>query len=143
MLVPSEAPGYRMRQIELAQRTLWSKSRLSHQLSRMEHRGQVRREVHAENSRAIDVVPTAAGLRAIQDAAPRHVESVRRHFIELLTDDQIDDLADIAEAVVRHLGVSFEPEHWTGRFSVGASKPASTRNPPVRRPSSGRRDEKA
>lgn len=99
----SESPGHRMRQAELAGRTLWSKSRLSHQLSRMQDRDLVRREVHAENSRAIDAVLTPDGLRAIEKAAPEHVKSVRQHFIDLLTDDQIDAFSDAADAVVHHL----------------------------------------
>ncbi len=106
----SESPGYRVRQIELAGLTLWSKSRLSHQLSRMERRGLIRREEQAENSRAVDAVLTSDGLRAIEKAAPEHVESVRRNFIDLLTDDQIDALGDAAETVIHHLGILHEEE---------------------------------
>ncbi|AYY13225.1 MarR family transcriptional regulator [Actinobacteria bacterium YIM 96077] len=106
LTVLSEAPGHRMRLIELARRTLWSKSRLSHQLSRMQRRGLVRREEcekHPEDSRAIDAVLTAEGLRLMDEAAPRHVESVRRNFIDLLTPEQLDALGDGAEKVIAHL----------------------------------------
>lgn len=107
----SQSSGHRLRLIELAGRTLWSKSRLSHQLTRMEHRGLVRREAHAENSRATDAVLTTDGLRAIEKAAPKHVDSVRRHFIDLLTDDQITALGDTTEKVVDHLRTLRETEH--------------------------------
>lgn len=110
LVVLSEAPDHRMRQLELARRTLWSNSRLSHQLSRMEQRGQVRREAHADNTRAIDAVLTPAGLRVVRAAAPAHLASVRRHFIDLLTDDQIHALADAAEVVIDHLGADPAPE---------------------------------
>lgn len=110
LVVLSEAPGHRMRLIELAGRILWSKSRLSHQLSRMEHRGLVRREAHAQNSRATDAVLTTDGLRVIERAAPKHVDSVRRHFIDLLTDDQIDALGDATEKVVHRLRTLLEEE---------------------------------
>lgn len=106
LVVLSEAPNHRMRLVDLAERTLWSKSRLSHQLTRMERRGLLRREEceqHPENSRATDAVLTTDGLRAIGEAAPKHVESVRRHFLDHLTDDQIDALGDGTEQVVRHL----------------------------------------
>lgn len=101
----SEAPGHRMRLMELADRVLWSKSRLSHQLSRMADRGLVQRAEHAEGSRATDAVLTAEGLRVIVAAAPQHVASVRRRFLDLLTDDQIAALGDATENVVQHLRV--------------------------------------
>ncbi len=103
LVVLSEAPECRARLIELTHRTLWSKSRLSHQLDRMERRGLVRREEHADNTRATDAVLTAEGLRIIEQAAPAHVAAVRRHFIDLLTDQQIDVLAEATEHVVAHL----------------------------------------
>ncbi|PSL01574.1 MarR family transcriptional regulator [Haloactinopolyspora alba] len=103
LVVLSEAPGHRMRSIELTRRTMWSKSRLSHQLTRMEGRGLVRREEPADNARACDAVLTEDGLRRIETAAPAHVESVRRHFIDLLTDDELDMLGAVTERVVAHL----------------------------------------
>lgn len=103
LVVLSESSDHRLRLIELAGRMLWSKSRLSHHLDRMERRGLVRREEHADNSRATDAVLTTDGLRVIDKAAPMHVESVRRHFIDLLTDDQIDALGDATENVIHHL----------------------------------------
>jgi hypothetical protein len=49
-------------------------------------------------------VLTRKGMRTIEAAAPGHVESVRRHVIDLLTPAQIKALGDISETVVRHLG---------------------------------------
>jgi len=48
-------------------------------------------------------VLTDAGWRAIQAAAPGHVASVRRHFIDLLSREQLDALAEISQTVVRRL----------------------------------------
>jgi DNA-binding MarR family transcriptional regulator len=106
----SEAPEHRSRLIELAGRMLWSKSRLSHQLARMETRGLVRREVRPESSRAIDAVLTGEGLHAIQRAAPNHVASVRRHFIDLLTEEQVDAIGDATEQVIAHLCTLLDEE---------------------------------
>lgn len=103
LTVLSESPGQRMRLIELAEQVLWSKSRLSHQLSRMEDRGLVRRDAHTENSRATDAVLTTDGWHAIEKAAPAHVASVRRHYIDLLTADQLDALGDVTDTVIAHL----------------------------------------
>jgi hypothetical protein len=46
---------------------------------------------------------TAAGRRAIETAAPVHVEHVRRWFIDSLTPAQLDALVEISEAVVAKL----------------------------------------
>jgi DNA-binding MarR family transcriptional regulator len=93
----------RERLSELAAHMHWSKSRLSHHLTRMQQRGLVTREDHPSDGRGAVILLTDAGWQAIRDAAPHHVESVRRHFIDRLTDEQIRVLGDIAEAVVEHL----------------------------------------
>jgi DNA-binding MarR family transcriptional regulator len=100
----SEAEGRRERLAALAARMAWSRSRLSHHITRMEQRGLVTREDCASDGRGAFVVLTDAGWRAIQDAAPGHVASVRRHFIDLLSRDQLDALTEISQTVVRRLG---------------------------------------
>ena len=99
----SEAEGRRSRLGDLAARMAWSKSRLSHHITRMEQRGLVTREDCTSDGRGAFVVLTDAGLRAIQAAAPGHVASVRRHFIDLLSREQLDALAEITRTVVRRL----------------------------------------
>jgi len=99
----SEAEGRRSRLGDLAARMAWSKSRLSHHITRMEQRGLVTREDCASDGRGAFVVLTDAGWRAIQAAAPGHVASVRRHFIDLLSREQLDALAEISQTVVRRL----------------------------------------
>ena len=99
----SEAEGRRARLGDLAARMAWSKSRLSHHITRMEQRGLVTREDCTSDGRGAFVVLTDAGLRAIQAAAPGHVASVRRHFIDLLSREQLDALAEITQTVVRRL----------------------------------------
>ena len=108
----SEAEGHRWRLNELAARMLWSKSRLSHQIARMQERGLVAREDCVTDGRGAFVVLTANGLRAIKTAAPPHVASVRRHFIDLLTPEEVDTLETIANKVVDHLS---EPARATRR----------------------------
>jgi DNA-binding MarR family transcriptional regulator len=100
----SSAPDQRGRLNELAARMLWSQSRLSHHISRMEQRGLVRREECESDARGSVVVLTKQGLRTLEKAAPQHVESVRRHIIDVLSPDQIKALGDITETVVSHLG---------------------------------------
>ncbi len=99
----SEAPGRQMRMSDLAERTLLSKSRLSHQITRMESAGLVRRADCATDRRGAYAVLTPHGWDTIVAAAPGHVESVRRHLFDLLSQDEIRTLGRIAETVVSHL----------------------------------------
>ena len=95
--VSEAAPDAQIRLIELARHLHWSKSRLSHHLTRMQQRGLVDR--HED----LTIALTEAGWRAIRAAAPAHVASVRRHLIDRLTEEQLRVLGDIAETVVPHL----------------------------------------
>ncbi|NUT41222.1 MAG: MarR family transcriptional regulator [Thermoactinospora sp.] len=100
----SSRASRRCRSQELADRMLWSKSRLSRHISRMEERGLVTREECETDGRGAVIVLTPGGMRAIEEAAPLHVASVRAHMIDLLTEEQIAVLGDIAETVLEHLG---------------------------------------
>jgi len=67
----------------------------------------VAREQCENDARGFDVLLTKAGLKAIQAAAPKHLEAVRHCFIDLLTPTQMKALANIADVVGEHL----EGEH--------------------------------
>jgi len=99
----SEARDRRMRLTDLARHMRWSTSRLSHQITRMQERGLVDREVCADDARGSMLVLTSAGLAAIRKAAPGHVASVRKHFIDLLTPEEIDALGELTHRVVARL----------------------------------------
>ena len=99
----SESPERRMRMTDLADGIQWSKSRLSHHVDRMENRGLVRREDCPSDARGAFACLTPAGLTAIQSAAPYHVESIRRHFVDALSQEQLRHLGDIDDALIAHL----------------------------------------
>lgn len=105
----SEAPEQRLRVSELADRMLWSRSRPSHHLSRMQQRGLVMREEHPSDGRGAVVVLTPEGRRAIEEAAPGHVAAVRKHLIDLLTPDELAALAAFSHRVVDHLSAPGRP----------------------------------
>src|SRR3954447_13433801 len=98
-----EASGQPLRPRELTAATGWDRSRLAHQLRRMEHRGLVTREEHPADGRGTLVRLTDAGRDALRRAAPGHVDWVRTHFIELLTRDELETLTAISERVVATL----------------------------------------
>jgi len=99
----SEAPARRIRSRELGRALGWERSRLSHQIARMEGRGTVTRLPCDGDARGFDVLITTAGLAAIEAAAPIHLTGVRDCFIDLLTEEQLDVLGDIAERITAHL----------------------------------------
>jgi DNA-binding MarR family transcriptional regulator len=99
----SEAPDHRLRMTDLADATSQSRSRLSHQISRMEKRGLVRRDDCEGDKRGTFAVLTKAGFEAIERVAPHHVENVRRHFIDRLSATQLEEIRSAYQPIVDYL----------------------------------------
>jgi DNA-binding MarR family transcriptional regulator len=100
----SEHPGDRMRVLELARALRWEKSRLSHQLTRMERRGLLERSGCGSDRRGAFVALSAPGRDAVDRAAPAHVESVRRYLFDGLSAELLDSWAAVSQHVVERLG---------------------------------------
>jgi DNA-binding MarR family transcriptional regulator len=98
---------------ELAALVQWEKSRLSHQVRRMQERGLVARDSNPADGRSAMICLLPAGRRAIEDAAPQHLHNVRRHFIDLFTPAELDTLAALNERVLHHLAGQPFPEEST------------------------------
>jgi DNA-binding MarR family transcriptional regulator len=99
----TDVPAGRLRAFELGDGLQWEKSRVSRQVARMAERGLVAREASPEDGRGAYVVLTPAGRQAIEEAAPGHVELVRRLVFDGLTAQQVRTLATVALEVVRRL----------------------------------------
>jgi DNA-binding MarR family transcriptional regulator len=99
----SEAPDQRLRMTDLADATSQSRSRLSHQITRMEKRGLVRRDGCEGDKRGTFAVLTKAGFEAIERVAPYHVENVRRHYIDRLTPQQLEEVRSTFQPIVDYL----------------------------------------
>jgi DNA-binding MarR family transcriptional regulator len=106
----SEAPGRRMRMSELADLAMLSKSRLSHRMKVMEKAGWVKREECMEDRRGYWAVMTEKGWKAIVAAAPSHVDSVRRRFIDQLSVKEQEALSGIFAHVTDELREQFKEE---------------------------------
>jgi DNA-binding MarR family transcriptional regulator len=101
LLVPlSEAPGGLIRARDLGRLVGWDRTRVSHQLSRMEKRGFVTREECPDDARGSMVRLTSAGRFAIEAAASEHVSTLRRLFFDPLSDDELDTLAALLDRLL-------------------------------------------
>jgi DNA-binding MarR family transcriptional regulator len=99
----SESPNHRLRMTELADLTAQSRSRLSHQVTRMEARGLVNRDACDGDKRGTFAVITPRGLAIIERVAPYHVESVRRHFIDRISPEHLAMLTEAYDPVLETL----------------------------------------
>lgn len=92
-----------LRPFELQHRLDWEQSRLSHHLTRMQKRGLIDRDQCGEDGRGALVVVTGTGRRALDVAAPAHVEAVRTWFFDGLTPAQVRWVGDLAAGVLARL----------------------------------------
>lgn len=93
----SERPGHTSSLGEQAMKMGWSRSRLSRHATRMEARGLLRRAPDAADGRGCLLVLTDDGLATLHTAAPAHLTSVRRHFIDRLTPGDLTAIERIAQ----------------------------------------------
>ncbi|RIJ69865.1 MarR family transcriptional regulator [Nakamurella silvestris] len=104
LLVPlSESPEGQLRARDLGAEAGWDRSRLSHQIRRMEQRGLVARVDCETDARGTFIRLTPQGRAAIEAAAPGHVESVRENFLDLLDPSEIDLITAVAERVLERV----------------------------------------
>jgi DNA-binding MarR family transcriptional regulator len=96
----SEAPDRALRMSELADRTLSSRSRLSHAVARLEERGWVVREDCPTDRRGQIARLTDVGFQTLAEAAVGHVSAVRNYMIDVLTARQLDELTAIGTAII-------------------------------------------
>jgi len=96
----SEAEDRRVRMSELADAVHQSRSRLTHTVTRMEKTGLVQRTTCPTDRRGVWAQLTDHGFAVLETAAPCHVEAVRHHFVEAMTDDDYAALGRAFAAVL-------------------------------------------
>lgn len=99
----SEAEGGGLRARDLGAALGWDRSRVSHQVRRMEGRGLVAKNECAEDGRGTIVSLTETGAEAIGSVAPKHVDKVRELFVDVMSVDEVRLLTDIYERVVARI----------------------------------------
>jgi DNA-binding MarR family transcriptional regulator len=113
----SETPGRSLRMSQLAEASASSKSRVSHAVARLEERGWVRRVDCPTDRRGQIAELTEAGFAALSEAAPGHVEQVRRSLFDALTPEQVGQLATISAAIL----AAGDPGECAAHEEAGAS----------------------
>ncbi|MCY9787020.1 MarR family transcriptional regulator [Nocardiopsis sp. EMB25] len=96
----SEAPERALTMTELAGLLRSSPSRLSHAVARLEEDGLVRRFKRPGDRRTTIVSLTPEGMEVLREAAPGHVEEVRRVLFDTISREQADRLREISEAML-------------------------------------------
>jgi DNA-binding MarR family transcriptional regulator len=108
-----------MRVGELAESLFWEKSRVAHQLTRMENRELVAR-AESRSGRRIGIGLTAKGLSAVENAILGHADNIRRFFFQTLTPDQATAIHAWSQQVVGRL----EAGSGDGADGIAAGTPA-------------------
>lgn len=99
----SDRPDSRARITDLGRQLGWEKSRISHHVTRMEQRGLLTKVRCETDQRGWFITFTEAGRDALTTAAPQHVATVRHHFIDLLSAEQLSALESITTTVLEAL----------------------------------------
>ena len=81
----------------------WEISRMSHQVSRMEEIGLVKKTKNLEDSRCFDVSITSNGKKIAETAIPLQSKEINHCFSDVLTQAQMKALIEISEAISKHM----------------------------------------
>lgn len=98
----SQLPDHAARMSAISQAMHIPRTRLTHQIDRMECAGLVHRRPFAGDSRVVLVELTGQGADLLTRTAPGHARTVRSVLLGALDPDQIHTLTDLLEATTAH-----------------------------------------
>lgn len=81
----------------------WELSRMSHQISRMDEAGLVKKRRNPNDTRSYEVSITAKGRKIAEAAIPLQSKEINHCFSEVLTQAQMLSLIEISEAISSHM----------------------------------------
>jgi DNA-binding MarR family transcriptional regulator len=99
----SESPDRRLRMAELADSVSHSRSQVTHTVARLEKDGLVLRSACASDGRGVEAVLTEKGMALLEEAAPTHVEGVRRFLVDLAGEEDFAALGRVFDTVTDNL----------------------------------------
>ena len=96
----SEADDRRLRMTELSQQLLHSQSRSTQRVDRLVKKGLVEREKCPDDRRGTFACMTDQGMAVIEQAAPGHVDDVRRLLIDLIEPSERSVISAVFERII-------------------------------------------
>ncbi len=99
----AEADEFGMRMSDLADSTVSSRSRISHAVDRLETLGLVERRACPTDRRGSYASLTGSGREKLAQALPGHAETVRRHLLDQLSEEEVDGFRTSMAAVKKSL----------------------------------------
>jgi len=99
----SELPVTEISLNRLATNLGWEISRMSHQISRMEESGLVKKTRNSEDSRSFNVSITPQGRKVAESAIPLQSKEINHCFSDVLTKQQMETLIEISEVIAQHM----------------------------------------
>lgn len=99
----SEAEDMQLRMAVLADSVKNSRSRITHTIARMERSGLVERRSCASDGRGVFAQLTDRGYQTLVEAAPHHVESVRRALVDIVAPEDLQAIGRAFASVVDEL----------------------------------------
>ncbi|MDC4233365.1 MarR family transcriptional regulator [Actinomyces sp. B33] len=90
-----EAPERRLRMGELAERVVYSPSRVTYLVSNLTRDGWVVRIPSADDGRGFDAVLTPQGVTTVLSATRLHQDAVREFLLDLMSDEQIEEIVRV------------------------------------------------
>lgn len=94
------AEDRQLRARELGTRLGWEKSRLSHQVTRMERRGLLERTNCDTDARGTWILITTGGRRAVLAAIREHATNMRKYFFDVATAEELEVMRGVAGRVL-------------------------------------------
>lgn len=104
LMLLADAPEHRLRMSELADRMVFSRSRITYQINSMTKRGLTVREAAPGDRRGYRAVLTATGLQTLQQAMPKHAASIRELFLADIDGDELACVERIFTRLRNRLG---------------------------------------
>jgi len=100
LLAIFESESKQLRARDLVTAVGWEKSRISHQVTRMERRGLVERRECDSDARGRWVGLTHDGRRAVLGSMRDHAATIRRYFFDVLSPDELRAIGTASKSVL-------------------------------------------
>jgi DNA-binding MarR family transcriptional regulator len=107
----AEAPNGELRMSDLADQTLFSRSRLSYTVDQLETRGLVTRQTDPHDKRGVSAVLTPDGVTHHRKLAITHLKGIRQHFLNPTTAASRTDLTNTLTPILDALDTNETPNN--------------------------------